>query len=349
MDLSDWSTRARTPDGKQMRIFHGLHNIAGIPSTLASAERKAGLDSQAMCFPSRFMEGLIPVDRSDPLKLLTRSIDRFDIFNFHFGFSFLGESLRDVPLLKRLGKTVLMHFHGCDIRDSKLTLQRHSIAVCAECWPVLCNANRADARRVSLDIADAATVSTPDLLESLPGAQWLPQAIDLNRTAEIARARSQQSKPSDPSIVRIVHIPSSAALKGTRFIEATVHELQQRGAPIEFIKVIDVPHDEVLGAIFDADIAIDQVLMGAYGVFSIEAMALGKPTICFLRDDLVSCYASDLPLVNADIVNLGERILELIERRAEWPEIGRRSIDYVAKHHDASVIASRLATLYTRR
>ncbi len=37
-----------------------------------------------------------------------------------------------------------------------------------------------------------------------------------------------------------------------------------------------------------------------------------------------------------------------VERKAELPELGRRSADYVAKYHSADVIALRYVELYAR-
>jgi glycosyltransferase involved in cell wall biosynthesis len=96
----------------------------------------------------------------------------------------------------------------------------------------------------------------------------------------------------------------------------------------------------------DADIVIDQVLMGAYGVSAVEAMALGKPTICYLRDDLKAYYPGDMPLINADPNCLGDRIVELVARRSEWGDIGRRSREYVLKHHDGANVIRRLFPYY---
>ena len=36
----------------------------------------------------------------------------------------------------------------------------------------------------------------------------------------------------------------------------------------------------------ESDVVIDQILMGTYARLAIESMALGKPVICYLREDL---------------------------------------------------------------
>ena len=87
---------------------------------MAQAERDRDYRSKAVCFADgpykrsvdQVIDGLSPT-------LFLNALKSYDIFNFHFGSSFFGQSLKDVRLLKLAGKKVLMHFHGCDIRDSQ--------------------------------------------------------------------------------------------------------------------------------------------------------------------------------------------------------------------------------------
>ena len=47
-------------------------------------------------------------------------------------------------------------------------------------------------------------------------------------------------------------------------------------------------HDEAFERYRDADIVVDQLNAGWYGLFAIEAMALGKPVVTFLHDEAVA-------------------------------------------------------------
>jgi glycosyltransferase involved in cell wall biosynthesis len=331
-----------------MTIFHGLHNIAGIPGTLSSAEKKMGLASRAICYAGGFDISMIDeVVTGDSFDLLRRCIEEFNIFNFHFGYSILNQSLRDLPLLRRLNRQILMHFHGCDIRDSKIVQERYPISACAECWPFACNANRKQARAAALEFANVITVSTPDLLEFVPGAIWMPQAVEIDAITQTAYGSDiAVDEERIPGSLRIVHAPSAARLKGTRFIQDAIERLRARGLDIEFLLLTDMPHGTVLKELRKADIVIDQMLIGAYGVFAVEAMALGKPTICYIREDLLSKYPAELPIVNASIADLDRCILELVERSETWFEIAQKSRAYAYAYHDAAVVARDLAMCY---
>ena len=329
-------------------ILHGLHNIAGIPSTLAKFERLIGLDSYSVTYPTNFhpdqVDKILPAGaklRVEPF------LERFDIFNFNFGNSIFEQTFADLEILRNHGKKIILHYHGCDIRDSKLTLERHPISACAECWPMACTPNRKTSESLRRRFAHRITVSTPDLLEFEPDAMWLPQAVDLDYIRTGA-AQEQPAFQREDDTIYIVHPPSASHLKGTRFIERAVQRLQTKGLKIKLIHLTGMPHKVILATLAAADLVIDQVLIGIYGVVAVEAMALGKPTLCYLREDLVPYYPDDLPVINAPIVELERVISELVEARSSWDTIGQRSVAYAERHHAGLVVAQKLAEVYSQ-
>ena len=62
------------------------------------------------------------------------------------------------------------------------------------------------------------------------------------------------------------------------------------GEPIELRLVERVPNTEIRRQLAEADIVADQFIVGWYALFAIEAMAMAKPTLCFLREDLLELY-----------------------------------------------------------
>lgn len=329
------------------RVFHGLHNIAGIPSTLASFERRVGINSYSVSFPTNYQADQVDqLIEGNSANYLEEFLERFDIFNFHFGISLFGQSLADLEILRHHGKKVILHYHGCDIRDSKLTLERHPISACSECWPMACSANRKTSQGLRRRFANRITVSTPDLLEFEPDSFWLPQAVNLDHIKRVAAKGQPAFTREDDDTVYIVHAPSASQLKGTRFIERAVQHLQAQGIKVTLVHLTGMPHEVVLASVAAADLVIDQVLIGAYGVLAVEAMALGKPTLCFIRDDLSRYYPSDLPILDAHIAKLEVTIARLIENRSAWTAIGQASVAYAARYHDGRAVAHRLAELY---
>jgi hypothetical protein len=331
-----------------IQSFHGLFNIAGIAGQLAHGERELGFGSKSICFQSGVGQsaadetikgGLIQVD------LLKRCLGEFDVFNFHFGYSFLGQSLRDLSLLKQSGKRIAMHFHGCDIRDSKRTIKTDTFSACAACWPVACNANRQFARDEAARSANIITVSTPDLLRFVPGSVWLPQAVD---TAAILDMANKHGTLADAGrkTVRIAHAPSSTKLKGTDLLISAVEALKKEGFDLELDLLHNLPHALVIERMSRADIVVDQLLIGAYGVTAVEAMLLGKPTICYIREDAAEHYGTDCPLLNSRPDQIKQCLVDVIDRRDDWFEIGAKGREYALRTHDRKAVAARLRACY---
>src|ERR1700733_1018810 len=303
-----------------MRVFHELDNIAGIPLIMAKAERSLGIDSLSVCFPkNNYTSDILEERGNSPPAIIARIkkyVDKFDVFVFHFGSSLASESLADIPLLKKMGKAVVFYFHGCDIRQSEATIKKYKISACNECLPQRCNRNRDLARDVAFKYADRIWVSTPDLLEFVPRSELFVQPIDLSVFPY--ENRGGLPTPAKTEKTRIVHAPSDRALKGTKYIIAAIEALQREGLPVELLLLEKIPHAELVGKIREADFAVDQLLFGSYGTFSVELMAQGIPTICYLREDVKDIYPKDLPLVNANPETIKDVIRYMEENQDQW-------------------------------
>jgi hypothetical protein len=330
-----------------MRIFHGLYNIAGIPSVMARAERMLGVESTSVCFPAAnpsYVPDILEeakFNASDHLFRFTRYAGNYEVFVFHFGHSLTADSLADVPLLKANGKKVIFYFHGCDIRQSRENFRNHRFCVCRDCWPHRCNPNRDLALEVAQRFADAIWVSTPDLLEFVPGAVLFQQPFEV-RSVKFRAIREHEREGT----IRIVHAPSDRMLKGTKYLVAAVEKLRTAGFDIELLLVENMPREKALECYREADIAVDQLLLGSYGTFAVELMAIGIPTICYLRDDLLTKYAEPPPIVNADPETIGDVLRDLVGRRSNWPSIAREGRFFAEKFHDSLVLANQAIATY---
>jgi glycosyltransferase involved in cell wall biosynthesis len=143
-----------------------------------------------------------------------------------------------------------------------------------------------------------------------------------------------------------VHAASRRDCKGTRFAVKAVDRLINDGHKIDFSLIENTPHSQAMERYAKADIALDQFLIGAYGTFAIEMMALGKPVISYIRNGLYSRYGNP-PILNANIDNLHERIKSLVEDEALRVRLGREGREYIKKVHDSKVVAKRLEGIYS--
>ncbi|MDQ0255329.1 glycosyltransferase involved in cell wall biosynthesis [Evansella vedderi] len=97
----------------------------------------------------------------------------------------------------------------------------------------------------------------------------------------------------------IVHAPSHYRVKGSKFVMDAIKRLYRNGYSFRCNLVSKLPHDELMEVYRQADIIIDQLRIGSFGVASLEGMASGKPVICYIRKDLIYKYPQELPIVNA--------------------------------------------------
>jgi glycosyltransferase involved in cell wall biosynthesis len=146
--------------------------------------------------------------------------------------------------------------------------------------------------------------------------------------------------------VRIVHAPTNREKKGTKYLLAAVERLRSAGYPVEIELLEGLPHEQVRALTGQADIAVDQLMIGAYGTFSIEMMAKGLPVVCRIREDLRRFYPPDLPLITAEPGSIYDVLKWLIAQPERWAELGRRGIEYVRREHEMHRVAARSLSLY---
>ena len=124
------------------------------------------------------------------------------------------------------------------------------------------------------------------------------------------------------------------------------------GLDADLVLVEGLHHDEAFERYREADIVVDQLNAGWYGLFAIECMALGKPVVTFLHDEAVERTQRELgtrvPIVNASKETLRARLEPLVASAAERKRIGAASRSYVEDVHDLERVADRLLDLYAR-
>src|SRR5581483_3013729 len=295
---------------------------AGIPWANVQALRARGVQARLVVF-NRYRlhpEADIDLERHGGLarRQLTqwtafaRLAPRTDIFHFYFGLTLVPKSVQ-FTLLQTLHKRSVMHFLGSDIRGRP----REELE-----W----------ARS-----ANAVVVGSYDAVRWVPDAHVIPPGIDV---ASIA--------PAPPSISRrpvVLHAPSSRSRKGTDHVVAACEKL---GLELELVEGVD--HRAAFERYRSADIVVDQLNAGWYGMFAIETMALGKPVVTFLHEEAVrrteDAFGVELPLVHATRDSLADVLQRLVDAPDERRRIGAASRAYVERVHDLSSVGDRLLDLY---
>jgi hypothetical protein len=174
---------------------------------------------------------------------------------------------------------------------------------------------------------------------------------DLFPKVQLVRQRlmisDYRANPPDPWRRRplLVHGPTNPKLKGTEFVLAAIEKLKAE-FDFEFRLVHNMPRQQALDNMSEADIFIDQLVLGGHGLATLEAMALAKPVVCYIKPSVAAGYPPDLPIANANPDNIVDVLRTLVMDGHLREELGLRGRAYVEKYHDAIQVADQLKTIY---
>jgi hypothetical protein len=330
---------------KGTRVLHAPFDVGGNAYGLSRAERELGLESDVVVVEeSSFAFGVdlnLRAGLGQPrwrrlqrrAAFLARAMSRYDIFHYNFGRALLtterfGRVFDELALVKRAGKTVLVTFQGCDARPHEECFCRNPI--CAAESPY-----RAKRASRMARLADRAFYLNPDLRNWVPGGRWLPYASVDPRAIEPA-------PPGPHEAVTIAHAPTDRHVKGTRHVIEAVEALQAEGLSVRLELLEGLSHEQTVQRCAEADIVVDQLLIGWYGAFAVEAMALSKPVLCFIREDdpLDNPLGAELPIVRTNPATLVSDLRALTIDARRRRDVGLAGRRFVEKHHDPRTIAT---------
>lgn len=339
----------------RLRVFHGISGAAGQPSSIVKALGAEGIDAQNYLvgnnkFGFSADRLIAPGDHlnSTLFDLLTDELQAFDVFHFYFRPLFFDSTRNvypmglDLVLLKLMNKKIVMNFRGSEVRLHSVFSNKSPFHYVEEDPDGLVSRFPEEQQREQIELADAICdhilVPDPELQTYVPNAKIVPRAIDL-----------QAWKPApieDHPIPLIVHAPSRRTVKGTDHILEAVRLLREEGLAFEFQLVEGLKNEEARDVYRRADIIVDQLRIGWYGVLAVEGMALGKAVVSYVRRDLLSHLGERPPIAIADPTNIAEVLRRLIVDQPFRRELGRRGRAFCEGTHDSRQVASKLSEIY---
>jgi glycosyltransferase involved in cell wall biosynthesis len=309
----------------QLRVVHCPVNFAGIGWTNVQALRRKGVDARLVVFntqpahPEADEDLRLPTGpawrrQAAQFRALAKLLPTTDVFHFYFGLTLVPKRVQ-FPILEAARKKSVFHFVGSDIRGKSPEQLAYG-------------------RR-----ADAQIVGSYDAARWIPAAEVVPPGIDL------AAIEPVPPRPVGP--LRVAHAALSRRRKGTELIVAACNEL---GLELDVIE--NVRHDEVGRRLAKADIVIDQLNSGWYGLFAIEAMAYGKPVVGYINEEAAvrtaDAFGVDLPIVRTTKETLADDLSALVASDDERRARGAGGRAYVERVHDADKMADRLLEIYSQ-
>lgn len=354
---------------KKIKVLHAPVNVGNQPWMLSRFERELGLESDLIVNSATWLQ--YPADKylghygersiQNKLKRFYAAITtpfKYDILHYYFGRSFMcWDDLEvfnllkfsDLKLAKILGKKVFMTLQGCDTRIATQSNKRNEFTACREntcsmyhqCCDVV-DYKRNELINKILPLCDQIFFLNPELGHYIKKGHFLPYAnVDVEKIS--ISPISLKNKPL------IIHAPSNPSIKGTTHIEAALASLKKQ-YDFDYLRISNMPHSEAMKCYESADLIIDQLLLGWYGGFAVEVMAMGKPVLCNIRDEdlqfIPKEMSLEIPILRIDPNNLVDQIKNVLEARTQWKRWGQKSREYVLKWHNPRLIAQAMQKAY---
>ena len=334
-----------------MKIMHGMREVAGQAYYSVKGLRSNGYDAKLILWdesPLKYpydeclmmVQGkkyMYPIYALKTFANFVKCAFKYDTYHFHFGHSLLPWNL-DLPFLKLLKKNIFFEFPGSDVRQESIAYRMNHY------WREvgLTNEERLRTRMLKLGkYAKAFIVHDDELLPHF-SQELKPYIVPLRIEPE--RFTPEYPDPAKGKVT-IVHAPSNRGVKGTKYIHSAVENLKKK-YDIEYILVENMTQNEAFKEYQKADIIVDQILGGSYGVFSIEAMAMGKPVITYITDEMIKTFPDELPIVSASPLNIQEEIEKLINDGQIRHDLGVKGRKYIETYHDCKKNAKMIAKIY---
>jgi hypothetical protein len=174
--------------------------------------------------------------------------------------------------------------------------------------------------------------ATPDMLDYLPDAVWLPIV-----------ASQGDFSPAPPwgmgEKLRVLHAPSSEHKKGSAFVDPQLQRLADQGL-IEYTSLRGRHPLTVPRLIRQADVVVDQVVLGNPATLMIQTLAAGRLPVLHAAAQVRRRYPEPLPALDTDPATLTDVIVDLARDRERYRPLAEAGPVVARKYHDGRYAAA---------
>jgi hypothetical protein len=291
-----------------MRIAH-INNVSGIGSIIAENQNLQGHISEVFVFSRTIHKqfGGIKLSYYSPFDRwkFFKKITDCDVWHYHYPYGSLKKSLEG----RKKDQIYVKHYHGDDLRGQ-------------------------------ID-NDFCLVSTPDLLKYAPNGKWVPIPIDLKEIDATLR----ETGICENKIPVVAHYPFYKNYAGMDYYSHTLSMLQTDGK-CKTIEILNLSHFHTLKVLATCDIVVGKILpqVGWFGKFELEGMALGKPVIAYVSDELYELYNPPIHRTKRDTFK--KDLENLITDTSEQQRLSHEGQEYVNITHNARSIVQTIMNCY---
>ena len=236
----------------------------------------------------------------------------FDIIHFESGSDFLKDESFS-KTLNKMGKKIICHYHGEDLRSRGVMPFINSIS--------------------ALNLTNEV-----DLLAKHPDIKYLFLPF---KTSDFS------PKNYLNETICVSHAPTNRYYKGSEIIIEICKKLESEDL-ISFDLIENLPHDIVISRKRQSDIFIDQIGDKGgwgYGMNSVESLSMGICTLTEINDTYNS-FIPDHPFINVNKSTLEKRLRALIAKKQDIKKHGMESLEWVERNHNIGKVADRLYSYY---
>lgn len=245
----------------------------------------------------------------------------------------------EVDYFQRVGIRQGLVFHGSDIRNPRLHAQREPDSPFVDPTDQLTAILQKQVDDIMphvLEFGGPVFVTTNDLLDYLPAATWLPIVVDLDHWS------SEMVPMSGGGVPKVFHTPSRGSMKGSDDVDRICEQLQSQGR-IRYLRGAELTREQMHARMLSADIVIDQVRLGDYGITAVEAMSAGRVVVGHVADRVRARIDGEVPIVEATSETLGPVLENLLVDPVGAAERSRAGRAYAARWHGGAYSAGILA------
>lgn len=289
------------------------------------------------------------------------AVFKYDAFIFGFGETLLRRNV-DLVLIRLLGKPAIVNMgHGSEARppymDGSALLEGEEPEVQARRLALLTKQTSRRVRRIErwatyvigAPYSNSQFARKPFINHFAIGIPYSQATLDSFSAAGSGEPRRNSFRP--PSIL---HSPSNPSVKGTVEIEKTLRELSDMGFEFDYKLIKGQPNAEVLKALQNCDLVIDQLYSDTpLAGFATEAAWMGRPSLVggYALTEIADFIPAEMfpPSVTCVPEDLKMTLISLLENPQQHFDLGREAKRFVMDKWNAKDVASRYMSLVSRQ
>lgn len=327
---------------RKPRFLIGFSNPSGMGTTYAKTLRELGYQASYVSYwPHNFGyekpnldDFSLNLDKKPKIFrpfyvgiFFLKALFVYDVFFFLYGDTFWFIKSRyfpnlDLPILKLFGKKVAMAFVGCDIRKYRPD------AYCCRGCQIKCN------NSLKRNIARGAEKYANLILTRHACADFLTNKNYLRCWAPLNLKKYKPNYIINRKPL-ILHAPSDRGIKGTKYIQSAITRLKKEGFQFRFKILENKSHDQVIRELNRADIVVDSLFGGWYGIFAAESMAHGKVVLGYIDPENIKQEKLIPPVISVNQGNIYKKLKQVLIMKPKARLIlGKKARQFIENHHD---------------